>query len=255
MSRHAQVHLPDGRKLDYEIRPSFKARSLRLKMTAGDGLTVIAPLGVDEQRVIELVASKRDWILAKLDQFAEVRHLLVDQESARPEAFELPALAEAWRVEYRMTKGMTVGAQTDQPGRVLVYGAVEDGERCKAALRRWLARHAKESLTSWLEAMAADGGLRFSQVVIKNQRTRWGSCSADNVISLNAKLLFLAPKLVRYVLMHELCHTLEPNHTSRFWTFLRQLEPQTDLLHGQMREAWKQIPPWAHPVRIGREGV
>jgi hypothetical protein len=255
MSRHARIVLPDGRQLDYEIRLSDKARSLRLKMTAREGLTVIAPKGLDERQVVELVTGKRGWIATKLGQFEEVRHLLVEQESARPEAFDLPALAETWRVEYRTTMAKTVGARIDRQGRVLVYGAVRDCERCKAALRRWLARHAKETLKSWLEPMATSSGLRFNRVIIKNQRTRWGSCSADGVISLNAKLLFLPPKLVRYVLMHELCHTLERNHTSRFWTHLSQFEPKTHLLHGQMRDAWKRVPAWAHPVQIGREGV
>jgi len=251
MSRHAHIDLPDGRQLDYEIRPSAKARSLRLKMTAREGLTVIAPKGLDEQRVIDLVTGKRDWIAAQLDQFEEVRHLLDDKESARPEAFDLVALAETWRVEYRATKAKTVAARTDRRGRVLVYGGTHDDERCKAALRRWLARRAKETLTPWLESMAAENGLRFNRVIIKNQRTRWGSCSSDGVISLNAKLLFLSPKLVRYVLMHELCHTLERNHSSRFWTHLRQFEPQTDLLHSQMRDAWKQVSAWAYPVQRG----
>lgn len=255
MSRHAHIDLPDGRQLDYKIQPSAKARSLRLKMTMREGLTVIAPKGLDEQQVVELVIGKRDWIAAKLDQFEEVKHLLDDKVSARPEAFGLPALAETWRIEYLLTKGKTVGARTDQQGRILVYGAVADDERCKAALRRWLARRAKETLTLWLESLAAESGLHFSRAIIKNQRTRWGSCSADGVISLNAKLLFLPPKLVRYVLMHELCHTLEHNHTSRFWTHMRQFEPKTDLLHGQMRDAWKQVPVWAHTVQAGREGV
>lgn len=249
MRRHAHIDLPDGRRLDYEIRPSAKARSLRLKMTARERLTVIAPKGLDERQVSELVSGNRDWIAAKLDQFEEVRHFLVDKVSARPEAFNLPALAESWLVEYRNTKSKTAGARTDQQGRILVYGEVTDAELCKAALRRWLARRAKETLTPWLESLAAENGLRFSRVIIKNQRTRWGSCSADGIISLNAKLLFLSPKLVRYALMHELCHILEPNHTSRFWVYLRQFEPQTDLLHGQMRNAWKQVPVWAHLVQ------
>ncbi len=255
MSRLAYIALPDGRQLNYEIRPSSKARSLRLKMTARDGLTVIVPKGLNERRVVELVSGKRDWIAAKLNHFDEVRHLLADKGSARPEAFNLPALAESWQVEYRTTRGRTVGARTDQQSRILVYGAVADNERCKAALRRWLARRAKETLMPWLGALAAENGLRFSRVIIKNQRTRWGSCSADDVISLNAKLLFLPPDLVRYVLMHELCHTLERNHTNRFWTLLRQFEPQTDLLHSRMRDAWKQVPAWAHPVQVGKEGV
>lgn len=255
MSRHIYIDLPDGRQLDYEIRPSAKARSLRLKMTAREGLTVIAPKGLDERQVVELVSGKRDWIAAKLDQFEEVQHLLSDKDSARPEAFDLPALAESWRVEYQATKGKIVGAHTDRQGRILVYGTVTDDERCKAALRRWLARRAKETLAPWLESLAAESGLRCSRIIIKNQRTRWGSCSAEGVISLNAKLLFLPPKLVRYVLMHELCHTLERNHTSRFWTLLRQFEPKADLLHGQMQDAWKQVPAWAYPVQAGREGV
>lgn len=255
MSRTVHIDLPDGRQLDYEIRPSSKAKSLRLKMSARDGLTVIAPNSLSDREVVELVCGRREWIAARLAQFDEVRHLLGEQETARAEAFDLPALAESWRVEYHKTKAQTVGARTDQLGRVVVYGAISDVEDCKATLRRWLARRAKETLIPWLESMSTESDLRFNRIAIKNQRTRWGSCSADGVISLNAKLLFLSPALVRYVLMHELCHTLERNHTTRFWTHLRQFEPQTDMLHGQMRDAWKMVPAWAHPVRGGKEGI
>jgi predicted metal-dependent hydrolase len=78
-----------------------------------------------------------------------------------------------------------------------------------------------------------------------NQRTRWGSCTAHGRVSLNCKLLFLPRELVRYVIAHELCHTLESNHSSRFWAHLRQFEPRSDALHGKMRDAWKLVPTWA----------
>ena len=255
MSGQGHIDLPDGRQLSYNLRYSDKAKSLRLKMSARDGLTVIAPKDLNEPQVIKLVTGKRDWIAAKLDQFNEVRHLLGEQKPARPESFILPALAENWRIEYRMTKSKTVGARTDQQGRIVICGAVNDNERCKASLRRWMARRAKETLAPWLEAKAAESGLHFNRIIIKNQRTRWGSCSVDGVISLNAKLMFLSPKLVRYVMMHELCHNLERNHTTRFWTYLRQFEPQTDLLHSQMRDAWKHVPVWAYTMQIGCDGV
>lgn len=246
MISHALIDLPDGRKIKCEIRPSAKARSLRLKMTAREGLTVIAPKGLDEHQVVELVTDKRDWILAKLNQFDEVRHLLSDKPSARPEAFDLPALAETWRVEYRQTKGKTVGARTNQHGRVLIYGNITNVEKCRAALRRWLARRAKGTLVPWLESLAVDSGLRFSKVTIKNQRTRWGSCSSDGVISLNAKLLFLAPEQVRYVLIHELCHTLDASHSKKYWTFVRQFFNDFEAVHAQTRDAWKLVPAWAY---------
>jgi len=254
MTQTAHIDLPDGRHLEYAIRSSAKAKSLRLKMTARGGLTVIAPQGLDVGKVKALVAGKHDWIAARLAQFDEVRHLLGATNPARPQAFDLPMLAESWRVEYLETKGKTVGARTDQPGRVVVCGAVHNAERCKAALRRWLARRAKESIATWLEALSAETGLKFTHLTIKSQRTRWGSCSADGVISLNCKLLFLPKALVRYVLIHELCHTLGRNHTIRFWTLLRQYESKTDALHGRMRDAWKLVPAWAYPVQDGREG-
>lgn len=78
----------------------------------------------------------------------------------RPQAFDLAALAESWRVEYRETRGKTVGARTDRVGRVLVFGAVSDPERCKAALRRWLARRAKELLEPWLQSLSEQTGLK-----------------------------------------------------------------------------------------------
>lgn len=254
MVRSAQIILPGGRHLDYEIRSSAKARGLRLKITARSGLTVIAPNGLNHKRIAELVEGKRDWIAAKIAQFDEVRHLLGERKPAPPQAFILPAVAESWRVEFRETRGKTVGARTDRAGRILVYGAIADAERCNAALRRWLARRAKDAFGQWLQTLSAEAKLKYTGLTIKSQRTRWGSCSKDRVISLNSKLLFIPRDLVRYVMHHELCHIVERNHAQRFWTMVRQCEPKTEVLHARMRDAWKLIPAWAHPIHPAGDG-
>jgi predicted metal-dependent hydrolase len=240
-----QLALADGRSIEYQIRESKKSRSIRLKVSARDGLIVTAPSGVDQSRVASLVASKQQWITERLSEFESVRHLLESTELSRPLAFDLPALSESWLVEYHATKSKTVGAKTDRYGRIVVAGAIENIDACHAALRRWLARHAKAALITWVANVSQQTGLQFADLSIKNQRTRWGSCSAAGRISLNCKLLFLSKDQVRYVIAHELCHTLEHNHSSRFWMHLRQLEPRADLLHGKMRDAWKLVPIWA----------
>ncbi|MDO9225966.1 MAG: SprT family zinc-dependent metalloprotease [Pseudomonadota bacterium] len=240
-----KLALPDGRNLEFEIRASTRTRSLRLKLSAREGLVVTAPLGLDRQRLLALVAGKAEWIAGRMAEFDAVRHLIGTQPVARPQAFDLPALAESWRVEYKATRSRTVGARVDQPGRIVVAGAVDDVEACHAALRRWLARHATSALSPWLTNLAEQTGLRFVDLAIKNQRTRWGSCSAHGRISLNCKLLFLPRELVRYVLLHEICHLLEANHSERFWMHLRHFEPSSDSLHGRMRDAWKAVPLWA----------
>ncbi len=242
---HAELVLSDGRTIDYAIQSSPKARALRLKLNARQGLVVVAPQSLDRQRLQELVASKAEWIETRLAGFDAVRHLISTEPVTRPQAFDLPALAQSWRVEYRATRSRSVGARTDQPGRIVVSGAVDDIPACQAALRRWLARHAASALSPWLADLAQQSELRYTNLTIKNQRTRWGSCAASGRISLNCKLLFLSRDLVRYVLTHELCHLLEPNHSDHFWMHLRRTEPQADALHGRMRDAWKAVPHWA----------
>ncbi|MDI6748098.1 MAG: SprT family zinc-dependent metalloprotease [Rhodocyclaceae bacterium] len=240
-----ELVLPDGRTIDYAIKISPKARSLRLKLSARDGMVVVAPANLERQKLVALVAAKADWIGERIAGFDAVRHLIATEPVARPQAFDLPALAESWRVEYKPTRSRTVGARVDLPGRIVVAGAVEDIDACHAALRRWLARHANVALSPWLANLAEPAGLRYADLAIKNQRTRWGSCSNTGRISLNCKLLFLPRDLVRYVIWHELCHLLESNHSERFWMHLRHFEPAADSLHGRMRDAWKFVPTWA----------
>jgi predicted metal-dependent hydrolase len=69
----------------------------------------------------------------------------------------------------------------------------------------------------WLLRMASELELAPTGVVVRSQRTLWGSCSRRNSISLNARLLLLPPDLVRYVMIHELVHIRHPNHSRAFW--------------------------------------
>lgn len=135
-------------------------------------------------------------------------------------------------------------------GRLLrVSGAVGDPDACRAALRRWLARKAGGRLESMLAAVARDEGLSFSAVAVRAQRTRWGSCSRRGVISLNRHLLFLPPEVVRYVLLHELCHTVRPDHSRRFWEEVRRREPEVERYRRELRAAGRCVPRWARAPR------
>lgn len=97
----------------------------------------------------------------------------------------------------------------------------------------------------------AGGGLgrdraAFSSVVIRAQRSRWGSCSAKGDISLNYQLLFLPRELARHVLLHELCHTVELNHSARFWRTVHRFEPELERMRKDMRRSWSHVPAWVN---------
>ena len=82
---------------------------------------------------------------------------------------------------------------------------------------------AKELLTGRLRYLAEKHGFSYNRLTIRNQKTRWGSCSAKNNISLNAKLVRLPDELIDYVILHELVHTSKKDHSSQFWVELDKL--------------------------------
>ena len=81
---------------------------------------------------------------------------------------------------------------------------------------------AKNVLPKRLEELASEHGFKYGHVSIRNQRTRYGSCSFQNNINLNMNLVNLPQKYIDYVILHELCHTIEKNHSKKFWELLEK---------------------------------
>ena len=97
-----------------------------------------------------------------------------------------------------------------------------------AALRRWVLLRAREVLPRLLTELAAEHGFEVGRIAVREMKSRWGSCSSRGNISLNARLLFLSSGLVRHVLLHELCHLREMNHSRAFYECLRDVDPEAD---------------------------
>jgi len=78
-------------------------------------------------------------------------------------------------------------------------------------------------------------GFKFKRISIKNQKTRWGSCSKKGNLNFNFKLLFLPARLQDYIIVHELCHLRELNHSRNFWRLVAQTFPQWRALKKELR--------------------
>jgi len=85
-----------------------------------------------------------------------------------------------------------------------------------------LRKEAKAILPAKLLQLSVSHCFRYKEVKIRKSRTRWGSCSVKGVISLSIFLMLLPDHLIEYVLLHELCHTVQPNHSAAFWTLLNE---------------------------------
>jgi predicted metal-dependent hydrolase len=219
---------------------------MHLVVSAASGLTVVVPPRFDRARIAPLLASRRDWIeRAQRRVEAERTHLATSRAAGPPALIVLNGIDEAWRVSYRSTDAVGVRAHQRAAEELTVAGAVHDLELVGAALRRFVARRALDGLTVELGALAGARGVSVGPVSVRGQRTRWASCSAHGSISLNRNLAFLPPRLVRHVLLHELCHRREMSHSAAFWRLLDAEEPDRRALDAELRTAWRFIPHWA----------
>ena len=112
-------------------------------------------------------------------------------------------------------------------GRLLV-----DGPAAKApgAIDRWYRREARQRLLAAIAREAPRLGVRPARVSVRDPRTRWGSCSSRGTLSFSWRLLLVPEQTMEYVVVHELCHLRELNHSPRFWALLDEALPgwQTD---------------------------
>ena len=98
-----------------------------------------------------------------------------------------------------------------------------------------LRKEAKKILPVRLEELAKKHGFKYGKVAIRNAKTRWGSCSYRNNINLNLHLARLDDDLIDYVILHELCHTIEKNHSARFWALLHKHLPNATELRKRLK--------------------
>jgi len=228
---------------EYHVRHSSRARRVNLTISPANGLVVVVPRGFDERLIPGLVHEQRSWIEKKLALFSHT--IAANERWLRPTHVALPATNENWMLDYHTNLSATVRISARTDSTLRTTGAVDDRAALSAALGRWLKRRAQQWLPQRLTALATMHEFSYARVTIRNQRSRWGSCSSRGTISLNAKLMFISPELVDHVLLHELCHTIHPNHGNAFHELLADFLPAHRQQRATLREAWAAIPAWA----------
>ena len=230
----------------YTVRNSLRARCIRLQVTPQRGLEVVVPWGCSRARIPPILESKQRWIRSALERAAAHRLRFPPTPVWQvPERIVFPAIQRAWQTEMYPEETNRVTVRERAEGLLQICGNVGQAIDCRAALYRWWLRQGRKYLVPMLQKISMETGWSFDRASVRCQRTRWGSCSRRKSVSLNAKLLFLDPALVRYVMIHELCHTKEMNHAPRFWRLVQAECPDFRALKNNLRHAWNTVPSWA----------
>jgi len=227
----------------YTVRTSTRTRRLHLRVSPLGRVEVVVPRRVAALDVQAFVDRHRQWLQRTLARLGTERARYHAVEPGVPAHLELRALDEVWTVE-RDVRSTARASVTTATGQVLLLRG-DDEELLLRALRRWLQEHARAQLAPRLEELSAATGLTYQTLSVRAQRSRWGSCSARGTISLNRNLLFLPGALMRYVLIHELCHTRHLNHGQRYWRLVQSHVPEFRTHERELRRGDLYIPAWA----------
>lgn len=225
----------------YRWRRSARAKQLQVRITPWQGVEVVIPTHTSKERVRAFLAKQRQWIRST---WSEMQSQITDADRELPRELNLRALGEHWQVQYRKRGDGAALRVHAARGIITIQHDGADDSTCRAALRRWLARRARVGLEPEAERLSTVMQARYRRLQIRGQTSRWGSCSSTGTLSLNYKLLFLEPRLVRYLLVHELAHTHVLSHASRFWKLVARHEPRWRELDRELGEAWRDVPTW-----------
>jgi predicted metal-dependent hydrolase len=216
--------VPAAPAFPYAIRRSDRARRVRVRVDPRTGdVEVVLPRRAAQREAEAAVAQLAGWIARRRAE-ADAARVRV---AAR--AGTVPYLGQDLRLE--AAPGRT---RVHRRGPVLLVP--ENDEAAAVALERWYRRQARAEIAPRLDAAAAMVGRSYTSLTIRDQRTRWGSCSARGGMSFNWRLLLAPDAVLEYVVRHEACHLAVMDHSPRFWGLMERVMPGHELPRRWLRE-------------------
>ncbi len=230
--------------IDYSVRTSSRSRRIRLSVTARDGLTIIVPKYFDQSRIPNIISEKQQWIkraVHKVQNSATLQNAPI----ILPARIILQSVLEEYVVvvEYHSRKRNRISVTNNI---ITLFLNDANANAGFTLLKKWIHQKSEEILLPWLRSVSSDLNLPYRSAVVRAQRTRWGSCSQKKNINLNRLLIFLPKHLVEYLFIHELCHTLEMNHSKRYWNLVEKYCPNYKLFDKELKNSSKSIQRWVY---------
>jgi predicted metal-dependent hydrolase len=236
----------------YELR---RGRRRTIGFAIGpDGLTVSAPRWTTLAEVDAALHEKARWITTRLLQARERAAQLATARIDWCAGASVPYLGEPLLLaaDPRLSRS---GAALDPPDsaanpatgqpRILRLPLAPDAtpRQWRDATGTWLTRQARRLFTAQLDHYAPQLGVHWQRLSLSSAQTRWGSASAEGSIRLNWRLIHFSLPVIDYVVVHELAHLREMNHSPRFWAHVEHVLPDYDTCRTALREA--VLPAWS----------
>ncbi len=205
------------------LRKSKRAKRINISIKPNRGVVVAIPKNISFKAGEKVLYEKMEWVKKHLITIQNVENnkLIFDETTN--------FTTKEHKLKIQQTETQEISAQVSTASIHVYYPKFLDvkSEKVQSAIRHFiiwtLRQESKKYLPIRVEQLSKEFGFNYNRVFVKNQKSRWGSCSNRNNINLNIHLMRTTDKLIDYVILHELSHTIEKNHGVHFWKLLNNI--------------------------------
>jgi predicted metal-dependent hydrolase len=206
-----------GREVRYSVRRSPRARRIGLHVSPARGLEVVVPARGRLPDIPALLREKAAWIVRALDRVAAQGS---PQSAPLHDGTLLPYRGEDHRLVIRAAPDRRAAVARDGAAGTITVTLPDAADPPAPILEWWYREEARAALNARAQVFAAALGVTYAHLTIRDGRSRWGSCSSAGSLNFSWRLILAPPAVLDYVVIHELAHRRELNHSPRFWAIV-----------------------------------
>ena len=200
-----------------------KRRSMTIMVEAPDKVTAIVPIKTSQKVILEKVEAKAPWIMKKLDYFSNVQQQYTSREFVDGESFLY--LGEDYQLQVELDIYLSRPEVNLSRERLVVCTPTRDGNTIEKAIEGWYRQRAKEKIQERVNYYQHMIPKEINRVLIKDQKKRWGSCSSKDNLNFNWRIVMAPLTVLDYIVVHEMCHLINLNHSKEFWKLVSTILP------------------------------
>ncbi len=228
----------EGFGFQVEVTRTDRKKSASIHLD-GKLVKVTVPKSLSDNRVRDLITKRTLWIKTKLKE-QSLRPVSKPKEYVSGEA--VPYLGKNYRLKVVSGDAASIKMKNGYLIATFPEGASNQQKHIKSLLEDWYQEHAQICLRQKTERFSKIVGVTPKTVSVKNYKSRWGSCSSNGELSYNWRIILAPHRIVDYVVVHELCHLLEHNHSPRYWKHVERHVPD-----------WKECRDWLKNQNLMKE--
>jgi predicted metal-dependent hydrolase len=199
-----------------------KRRTMAIQIEPPGKILVVSPLGVPEDIIKRRVRSKGSWIVKKLIQLRDIK--LKNPDTIFTDRRQFMFLGKSYLLRI-LKNGRKIPKVFFIEDRFSMELYEIDYERMKKAMEKWYRKKADRIINDRVEVYVHIIGKRPKVVKVKEQKRRWGSCTARGNLYFNWRCIMAPPQVIDYIVVHEMSHLVHPDHSKRFWQKVESIIP------------------------------